>query len=75
MDHSPIVEVQVTIAFPAVIQAVIDGKKITKLEWGDQEYYGLLKNGFLMLHKPDGKFYQWIISDGDLAGQDWVILD
>lgn len=75
MAHSPVVEVQVSIAFPAAIQAIIDGQKITKLEWGTPEYYGLLKDGLLMLHKPDDKFYQWIVSDGDLTGQDWVILD
>lgn len=57
----------------ALIQVAI-GKRITKEEWGNEEYFGQLKDGFLMLHKPDGKFYQWIISEGDLIGTNWHIV-
>ena len=35
----------------------------------------MLRDGFLMLHKPDGKFYQWVISEGDLTGTDYILLD
>lgn len=54
--------------------AVADGSKITKLEWGNVEIYGLLREAKLQLHKDDGKFYDWIVTDGDLAGKDWTIL-
>lgn len=60
--------------FPGALKAVINNRKITKLEWGNNAYYGVLKDGYLMLHKADDKFYTWIISDGDLLGQDWVVL-
>jgi hypothetical protein len=60
--------------FPQAIKEVTVGKKIHKLEWEDKEYYGIVKDGTLQLHKPDGKFYQWIINDGDLAGEDWTTL-
>jgi len=60
--------------FPSAIESIIGGKKATKQEWGNVDIYGVLKDGFLMLHKADGKFYQWIISDGDLQGTDWVIV-
>ncbi len=60
--------------FPEAIRQIIDGNKVTKLEWDDNKYYGVLKDGFLMLHKPDDEFYKWLVSDGDLEGTDWVIL-
>lgn len=60
--------------FPEAIKAVIDGKKITKQEWDDPEYYGLLNGEFLMLHKPYGTFHQWIVSYGDLTGDDWYVI-
>jgi hypothetical protein len=60
--------------FPQAIRAVINGKKITKLEWGFDGYYGIMKDGFLMLHKPDGKDYTWTVSEADMTGTDWVVL-
>lgn len=57
------------------LRAIYDGQQITKLEWADQECYGVLRDSKVMLHKPDGLFYDWIISEGDLAGTDWVILE
>ncbi len=67
-------KIEATIDFPNAIREVIAGKKIHKLEWEDKEYYGFLNSDKLSLHKPDGKNYQWIISDGDLYGTDWIVL-
>jgi hypothetical protein len=53
---------------------IMTGKSVTKLEWGDKKYFGFLKDGRLTLHKPDGKFYDWILSDGDLFGDDFILL-
>jgi len=78
MEHSPIIDVKkeesLTLDFPEAIKQVIDGKKIFKLDWKDKEFYGVLRNGQLVLHKADGKFYAWIISEGDLLGTDWVVI-
>ena len=65
-----------TMDFPSAIQEIIQGKKITKLEWGNKKVYGFLNpnTNFLSLHKEDGKDYQWIISDGDLLGNDWIVI-
>ena len=60
--------------FPNAIRRVIEGKKITKLEWDNENIYGVLKDGFLMIYR-NGKFNQWVISEGDLMGADWVILE
>ena len=63
-----------TMSFPAAIEAVSKGKRIHKLEWKDKAYYGFLNNDILSLHKPDGKNYQWMISEGDLLGDDFIVF-
>lgn len=65
---------QVTVDFPEAMKAVIQGDRVTKLEWNDRDIFGFLNNGFLMLHKKDGSLHQWIISDGDMFGQDWLTM-
>ena len=65
---------QSTMDFPAAIKEVIDGKKIHKLEWKDKEYYGWLNGNILSLHKPDTKNYQWVLNDGDLKGNDYIVV-
>ena len=70
----PAVRTEAQTDFPDAIRAVTAGHKITKAEWGDDDYYGILRNGQLMLHKPDG-FHSWIITEGDLMGTDWQIFD
>ena len=70
----PATRAEALVDFPSAIRAVTSGHKITRAEWGDDEYYGVLRDGLLMLHKPDG-FYTWMVSDGDLMGQDWQIFD
>ena len=60
--------------FSQAIKEAVKGKKIHKLEWGDKGYYGFLKDEILLLHKPDGKSYQWVLSLGDLEGTDYIVL-
>ncbi len=75
MSSSPVKPLVQTMDFPNALRAVIDGKKISKLEWSDPNIFGVLTSGFLMLHKADGKYYQWIINDGDILGKDWFVVD
>lgn len=74
-SHSPILssKAKVTMTFPEAIEAVIAGERITKLEWDNADNFGMLKDNHLMIHLDDG-WHQWIISDGDLLGDDWVTL-
>ena len=60
--------------FPSAISAVVNGARISKLEWNDPECFGMLRDGFLMLRR-DGQWHQWIVNDGDLLGQDWVVVE
>lgn len=68
-------EVKTLLNFYDALREVMDGKKITKEEWNNPEYYGVLDNTFLKLHKPDGKLYSWILNDGDINGTDYVIIN
>ena len=65
---------QKTLRFKDVISKLIEGKKIYKLEWGDKDYYGYLKDEILLLHKPDGKDYHWTLQKADLEGDDYIVL-
>lgn len=64
-----------TFSFYEALKKTMDGKKITRVEWKDQDYYGLIKDALLKLHKPDGRYYDWIISDGDIVAEDWTIIN
>lgn len=61
------------LSFYEALKELSDGKVIKKLEW-DEGYYGILKDNKVQLYKPDGKFYDWIISESDLIGEDYVII-
>lgn len=67
-------QVKVLMDFPEAIRAVSEGKKTTKEEWGDEDFFVELKDGMLRLHKPDGIWYVWQITDGDFNGEDWYAL-
>ena len=59
------------------LKEVADGKKITKLEWDDKRTYGFIKDGLLSIHKAgeaEGIDRPWILSDGDILCDDWVVL-
>lgn len=78
MNESPIIRVEEldeptveTMTFPQAIEAMTNGDAVTKLEWNDPEIFCLLKSGRLTIHNEKG-FHDWIISDGDMAGNDWV---
>ena len=60
--------------FPEAMKEIIAKKRLTKLEWKDENYYVFLNKGKLQIHKPDGKEYDWIVSEGDLNGDDWVLI-
>ena len=60
--------------FSSAIKEIIAGKKVHKLDWEDKKFYGFLNGEFLSLHKPDGKNYKWIITEGDLIGTDYIII-
>lgn len=60
-------------SFAQCVEFLIDNRKITKKEWDNLEIYGVLIGSELRLHK-DGVFHQWILSYGDLSGDDFIVL-
>lgn len=60
--------------FPNALREVIDGRKVTRLGWGNKDVYVFLRDGFLSIRKADGTFSRLLVSDGDLLGLDWVIV-
>lgn len=61
--------------FPDAVQKVIDGFKVTKLSWNDMATYVFLGEGFLRINKNDGTRPQLLVSEGDMTGTDWVVVD
>ena len=61
--------------FPTAMQKIAEGKKISKKEWENIKIYGGRKEGKLTLYKEDGSNYSWIISEGDLIGKDWFVIN
>lgn len=70
----PVKSINLGMDFYTALRSVATGEKIHKLEWENKEFYGFLKAEVLTLHKPDGRDYQWLISAGDLAGTDYIIV-
>ena len=70
----PVVEEKDTFDFASAITRILDGAKLTREEWDDKETYVHLADGFLMLHKDDGKNYQWIVSEADMKAEDWTLI-
>jgi hypothetical protein len=74
MSPKPKKSIVATLDFPDAMRELIAGKKIHKLEWQNREIYGVLKDGRLKLHNPDGSTPDWILNDGDMLGTDWVVI-
>jgi hypothetical protein len=72
---SPVIEdaVVVNMTFPEAIREIVDGEKVTRVEWDSKEEYGFMANELLMIHTK-GKDHQWIVSEGDMRATDWITL-
>ena len=72
---TPLPKVQgkaMTMDFPDAIREIIKGNKIARLSWVNADY-GSLKDGWLVIFTR-GDFHTWSVSDGDMEGQDWVVV-
>lgn len=61
-----------TMSFPDAIHQIINGKKVARVSWGNDDY-GLLKDEWLTI-STKGALHTWLVSQGDLEGNDWVIV-
>lgn len=71
--------------FSSAIKQVLEGKRVTRLEWGNPEIYLLMfmwgnispqqpAGKYLSIHHADGSVNPLIINDGDMLGDDWVVV-
>ena len=63
--------------FPEAVKKIMEGYKVTRLEWEDERTYGILSNTKLSIHLSNESanvFHEWIVSDGDLFGTDWKVV-
>lgn len=61
--------------FGEAMEQVVQGKKIHKLEWEDRDYYGYLKEGRLTIRSTGNAEHDWIVSEGDLLGEDYIVIE
>ena len=59
-----------TMTFPDAIKKIIDGKRVTRMEWKNKDYC-LLLNEWLSIYTKDD-FHVWKVNDGDLNATDWI---
>lgn len=61
-----------TMDFPNAIREIMSGKMVARVEWGNKDY-GLLKDEWLTIFH-NNKFSTWLVNDGDMTAQDWIVL-
>jgi hypothetical protein len=78
VQTSPVIEKkeqQETMSFPDALRELASGKRITRISWGMSDEYGLLEDGYLSIHRSNGNTYRWLVNDGDLIGEDWIVVE
>ena len=82
IDFNKLTKKPETMNFYDAIRQAIEGKKIQRISWPTPDY-GVMSDlsvkgkglGELMIYtSKDGKLHKWIINDGDINGEDWVIV-
>ena len=56
--------------FPKAMEQVMVGNPVTREEWHDIAEYGMLKDGWLMIHTK-GQDHIWSVSEADINATDW----
>jgi hypothetical protein len=73
-----------TMLFGDAMNSAVESEKVRRESW-PADVYCMVVNGTLCIHKPvdstkpesehwDGKLHPMIVNDGDIAGDDWVII-
>lgn len=66
---------QVLMTFPQALNELIDGKKISRVEWADTDEYFLLNTEYLSVHhSSDDKVHQLLVREADLLAIDWIVV-
>lgn len=78
LGHSPVITEPIIQSikmfdFFDALREVFNGEKITRASWDPEICYGFLKDGILTIFIK-GAFRQWVVSEGDMDGTDWVVI-
>lgn len=71
--------------FATALKQVREGKRVTRLEWGNPDTWLMMfvwsninpktpTGKYLTIHHADGAMHPLYINDGDLEGEDWVVV-
>ena len=76
MPHSPVVgkiKEKNIMSFADAMQEVINGNKVARLEWNNNDYFFLQAS---IVHiKNDKGIHTLKLSEGDILGNDYVVVD
>lgn len=66
-----------TVAFSLVdvLPAVLLSAAIVKRLCWDQGEYVMMFEGRLRIYLPDRRFHDWIITETDVTGDDWIVIN
>ena len=62
-----------TYSFCEALNLIVEGKRMSRLDWGSNEEYGFMKDEKLNIHTK-GNDHVWWIQLGDIKANDWVII-
>lgn len=63
-------------SFPTAMQAIIDGKRVTRAEWPEPKAFVYLTEHRLVIKFADDLLYHpLLVSDGDMLADDWMIFN
>ena len=60
--------------FPDAMRQVIDGKKVTRKAWGNEDCIFLHVERLHLRKGGDGSMHQLLVSAGDMEATDWVVV-
>lgn len=70
-----VVEPKKLMTFVEAMAEVLSGHSVKREEWGELNEYGILKDGWLMIHKgASNRFDVWKVSSGDMEADDWYVV-
>ena len=60
--------------FSEALTNVMLGNKVTRIDWGAEQWYVFMESGLLKIHRPDQTVHNWIIGENDMIGDDYIIV-
>ena len=62
-----------TMDFIDAMRKIKEGMKVTRISWDNTDYC-LMKDGWLTIYTKNA-FHTWSVNDGDMEGQDCIVID